>query len=149
MSEVLTIPAERFAGPPATRYVVPDSDVPAQSPNPHGRAGYPDGTVKSKAESLARLCRKMTPDVVELLHTIIKGEHPDANVSDQLKAAQLVLDRGYGRAVSVVEMSVTTQPRELKALTREELIRLANGEVLSLPVTVDGEVITVEQTVSD
>ena len=140
---------KRFPGPEATRFAVADSEPQKFPGQQYGRGGYPDGTVRQKAESLALMCRKMTPDVVELLHTIIKGDHPDANVSDQLKAAQLVLDRGYGRAVSVVEMSVTTQPRELKALTREELIRLANGEVLSLPVTVDGEVITVEQTVSD
>ena len=92
------------------------------------------------------MCRHMTTDVVALLHQIIKGEHPDATVADQLKAATLVLDRGYGRAVSVVEMHVTEAPKTVRQLSREELVQLANGEVLSLPVTIEGEVVTPSTT---
>jgi hypothetical protein len=129
----------RFPGPQATRF----------TPNPHGRHGYPNPEDRKNQASLSLMCRRMTPAVVELLHTIIKGEHPDATVGDQLKAVQLVLDRGFGRAVSVVEMTVTERPREVKQLTREELVRLANGETLVL----EGEFKeltpeTVEQTVN-
>lgn len=115
----------QFPGPQATRFPIV------------GRAGYPDGTVQQKAESLARMCRNMTGDVVALLHQIIRGEHPDAGVADQLKAAQLVLDRGYGRAVSVVEMTVTERPKDVRQLSREQLVRLANGEVVELDNVID------------
>jgi hypothetical protein len=116
------------------------SPTPRNAVSPNGRAGDP-----YKAEqrlSLAQMCRAMSEDVVLLLHDIVKGEHPDATVSDQLKAAQLVLDRGFGRAVSVVEMTVTEAPKTVRQLSREELVRLANGEVLSLPVTIEGECVT-------
>jgi hypothetical protein len=105
--------------------------------NPYGSNGLPDGKVLEHVESLARMCRKMTPDVVQLLHTIIKGEHPDATVGDRLKAAQLVLDRGFGRAVSVVEMHVTETPKDVRQLSREQLVRLANGEVIEIASTID------------
>jgi hypothetical protein len=88
----------------------------------------------------------MTPDIVALMHQIIRGEHPEATVGDQLKAAQLVLDRGYGRAVSVVEMNVTTTPKDVRQLSREQLVRLANGEVIELDAS---EYSTVEATVHD
>ena len=125
-------PVQFFPGPQVKRY----------SLNPYGRGGHPDGTVEEKAQSLALMCRNMTADVVALLHQIVKGDHPDASVGDQLKAAQLVLDRGYGRAVSVVEMRVSDSPKNVRQLSREDLVRLANGEVLSLPVTIEGELVT-------
>lgn len=130
-------PAHLFPGPSATRFV----------PNPYGRHGAPEGTNAQQAQSLALMCRQMTVDVVALLHTIVKGDHPDATVGDQLKAAQLVLDRGFGRAVSVVEMNVNHQSREIRTLSHEDLVRLANGEVLALPVTVEGRVVSGDETV--
>jgi hypothetical protein len=63
-----------------------------------------------------------------------------ARPADRLKAAEMVVDRGWGRPVTTVNME-TSDVAELRELTMEALLAIAAGQVPSLPVTLDGEVL--------
>jgi hypothetical protein len=97
-------------------------------------------------KTLAQYAREYTVEAVQVLAQVLRDNRHKP--SDRLKAAEYLLDRGWGKAVSVVQMEVngTTEIREL---TREALLALANGHTPALPVTIDGEAIPVSETVRD
>jgi hypothetical protein len=88
--------------------------------------------------TLASYAREYT---LEALETIV-GVMRDANArpADRAKAAEMIIDRGWGKAVSVVHME-TNDVAEIRELTRDALLAIANGHTPSLPVTIDGEIL--------
>ena len=121
-------------------------------PNPGGfKPGFDPRRVGGSrlfdGKTLAQLAREATPECVALLKGCITDE--EQKMSDRLRAAELMLDRGWGKAVSVIDMTVT-QSRNVRSLSNEELEAIARGESPRLPITVDGEaaeVLTAEITV--
>lgn len=95
-------------------------------------------------KTLAQIAREHTPEAIELLRSVIAD--PDEKTSDRLRAAEYLLNRGYGKPVSVVQMEVN-DTSEIRELTREALLALANGQAPNLPVTLDGEALAVPDTV--
>lgn len=96
----------------------------------------PDG------RTLASIARQYTEESVNVLVQVIRGELEGVKVGEQLRAAEILLDRGWGKAVSVVAMDVNDN-RELGSLSRAELMVIAAGAVI------DGEAtdITARNTV--
>jgi hypothetical protein len=86
--------------------------------------------------TLAQMARKRTPECLALLTKAMQGE--DVPWPVRVRAAEILLDRGHGKAVSVVEMNVTHN-RTLADLTMDELHALAAGEQPRMPITFDGE----------
>lgn len=98
----------------------------------------PDG------RTLASIARQYTEESVMVLVQVVRGEMEGVKVGDQLRAAEILLDRGWGKAVSVVAMDVNDN-RQMGTLSRAELMVIAAGAV------VDGQAtdITVPNTVND
>ena len=94
--------------------------------------------------TLAAMARVNTVEAIELIHSVIVDQ--SQKTSDRLKAAEYMLDRGWGKAVSVVQMEVN-DTTEIRELTRDALVALANGHAPHLPVTINGEAIPVPDTV--
>jgi hypothetical protein len=88
--------------------------------------------------TLSELARKRTPECINLLVRAMQGE--DVPWPVRVRATEILLDRGHGRAVSLVEMNVTHN-RDITSLTRDELRAIAAGHVPSTPITctVEGE----------
>lgn len=57
----------------------------------------------------------------------------------------MILDRGYGKAVSIIE----THSVPIQALSRDELRRIAAGELPRLPITIEGEAVDVTLAVAE
>lgn len=87
-------------------------------------------------KTLAQLAREATPECVALLRGCITDD--EQKMSDRLRAAELMLDRGWGKAVSIIDMTVTSN-RTLDSLTNAELEALARGETPQTPITIEGE----------
>jgi hypothetical protein len=96
----------------------------------------PDG------RTLAAVCRDYTYDALQMLVAVVQGE--EYELKDRLRAAETLLDRGWGKAVSVVAMDVTSS-RDIKELSRDELLALAQGGDARTPITYEGE--TVQEAV--
>ena len=95
-------------------------------------------------KTLAQYAREHTPEAIDVILGVLRDE--SARTQWRLKAAEYLLDRGWGKAVSVVQMEVS-DTHEIRDLTRDALLALANGQTPTLPVTVDGEAIPVSDTV--
>lgn len=96
--------------------------------------------------TLAAMARENTVEAIELIHSVIVD--PAQKTGDRLKAAEYMLDRGWGKAVSVVQMDIN-DTTEIRELTRNALLAIANGHAPNFPVTIDGEAITVSDTVRE
>lgn len=83
----------------------------------------PDG------RTLASIARQYTEESVNVLVQVVRGELEGVKVGEQLRAAEILLDRGWGKAVSVVAMDVNDS-REMGALSRAELMVIAAGAVI-------------------
>jgi hypothetical protein len=90
--------------------------------------------------TVAQMCRLQGPRSVEFLTRVRDDE--SAPLPSRIRAVELLLDRGFGRAVSIVDMQVTTH-RSLTSLSTEELEAIARGESPRLPITLDGEAVEV------
>lgn len=66
------------------------------------------------ARELGDLCRSLTRTAIAELENILLN--PDANVSAKIKAAEVILDRGYGKAQQVVEVNKPTDPQAVEKL---------------------------------
>jgi hypothetical protein len=95
-------------------------------------------------KTLAQLAREHTVEAIELIQSVVVD--PTQKTSDRLKAADHLLDRGWGKAPSfhLMEVNDTT---EIQELTRDALLAIASGHAPNLPVTVDGQAITVSDAV--
>jgi hypothetical protein len=104
---------------------------------------------KSKmSEGLSKKIRALVGDgdkLAHLLFAIANGSDPRAKVSDQLSAINMLLDRGWGKPVSSLEVSgevnvtniiQTLDTADLKDLVmlRERVIEHNDNLVIDLPV---------------
>jgi hypothetical protein len=92
-----------------------------------GRSGNPGGKPKALHE-LIELCRQHTPAVIKRLSEIVKNGEERAAVA----AAKELLDRGYGKAKQVVEVSrqdvKTMSDEELREKAREVIAKYATEQ---------------------
>lgn len=69
--------------------------VKGQSGNPRGRARTPP--------ELTEACRRLSTDAVSVLGAILRSKK--SRPQDRIRAAEVLLDRGYGKAAQTVELS--------------------------------------------
>lgn len=84
--------------------------------------------------TLASLARDYTEDAVNVLVSVVKGDMADVKVSDRIRAAEILLDRGYGKAKETVQLELTTS--NVTTLTRDQLRAIAAGAVIEGEATV-------------
>ena len=128
---------------------------PGQSGNPSGRpkgtrdlAGYvleTTGGGRELIDALVCLARGVLPDVA-----VQKGFRPrkDQQVrpADQLKAIEILLDRGFGRSPQQLDIAHSVSNRPLEHLSDETLRRLVESakgleEGSSVMIDEDGQVV--------
>lgn len=85
--------------------------------------------------TLSQMARKHARTCVALWLRAVRDEQLPFPV--RLKASELIMDRGYGKAVSVIE----THSRPIESLTLAELEAIAAGEQPRFPVTIEGEAV--------
>ena len=115
-----------------------------------------DKSPKSKlSEGLAKKVRALVGDgdkLAHLLFAIANGSEPQAKVSDRLSAINMLLDRGWGKPVSSLEVSgelnvtnviQTLDTADLKDLVslRARVIDHCDAMIIDVPVkdSFDGE----------
>ena len=76
-----------------------------------GQSGNPSGRPKRTAEEKDALeqIRKLAPGVPELLKSIMQDAK--ASPAYRLKAAEMILDRAYGKADAALRVDATVQPK--------------------------------------
>jgi DNA-binding MarR family transcriptional regulator len=120
------------------------SDRPWLRPWKPGESGNPAGRVPSFLD-LAVQVRQITGngrELVDLLLAIVRGEaidlpsrngdrapHPQRpNLNQRMQAAQLLLDRGWGRAKEVIELLGDATPEQQQQMRRALLESLTDDE---------------------
>lgn len=102
----------------------------------HGVIGAPGGFREGagrKPEWLIEKCRQAGPKVVEFLIKVATGENKEAAIKDRIKAAEVILDRGYGRPDQTIFTADITELASLPATSIPLLIHALEGtEVRSL-----------------
>lgn len=108
-----------------------------------------DKSPKSKlSEGLAKKVRALVGDgdkLAHLLFAIANGSEPQAKVSDRLSAINMLLDRGWGKPVSSLEVSgevnVTNVIQTLDTADLKDLVSLRarvlehnDGMIIDMPV---------------
>ena len=94
---------------------------------------------------LMQAARHLSHAALEVLHRAMLS--PTSKVSEQVAAASIILDRGWGRAPQSIHMDVTQRPSELCHLTTTELQVIASGQPLPRRVTlVEGELLDAESS---
>jgi hypothetical protein len=86
--------------------------------------------------TLAQMAREYGPECIDLWVKAMRDEELPWPV--RLKASEYIVDRGYGKAVSIIE----TQSRSLQSMTLAELEAIARGEQPRFPITIEGEAVT-------
>lgn len=92
-------------------------------PNPGGfKKGddprRPQGLVLSNGESFAKRARELGPDALEWWDTVWRDEsHP---ISTRLRASEMIVERGFGKAVSTLDINVNDN-RPINTYTTQEL----------------------------
>ncbi len=129
---------------------------PGQSGNPNGRprgtrdlAGYVLETTdggKELVDALVSIARGVMPNV-----PVQEGSRPRKNQqvrpADQLKAIEMLLDRGFGRSPQQLDIAHSVTDRPLEHLS-DDVLRMLVENVTQLKegsgvvVDVDGEVVT-------
>lgn len=71
--------------------------------------GNKTGGRKKMPEGLREMCRTLAPDAIETAQSIMYDKA--AKASDRLRAAEIILDRAYGKAPQAVSMDVTGPQR--------------------------------------
>lgn len=97
------------------KLATPASFKPGQSGNPTGRPKLPEDI-----KHVRELAREYTGEAVDALVSVLREGSAPAKVS----AAQVLLDRGWGKAEATVSMTIK---RDAKELTDDELAAIAAG----------------------
>lgn len=92
-------------------------------------------------KTLAQLARQHGPACLQFMRRAMDDE--GVPWKDRIRAAEIILDRGYGKAVSTLEVR---DVRPIQSLTRSELMAIASGVNPQLPITIDGEAVEVSST---
>lgn len=93
----------------------------------------PQGMRLHDGMTISALARQRGPECIELWTQAMRDERNPWPV--RLRASELIMDRGFGKAVSIIE----THSVPIQALSRDELRRIAAGELPRLPVTIDND----------
>jgi len=80
--------------------------------------------------------RELGPAVLDWWHTLWQNEQAPFPV--RLRASELIVERGFGKAASTIDINVNHRP--LNTLTIEELEAIANGEQPRFPIALDTDV---------
>lgn len=73
-----------------------------------GKSGNPGGRPKMPAE-LKEACKALTPDCINVLASIVNN--PKSRDGDRIKAAEVIMDRGYGKAIQSVDLDARNIPQ--------------------------------------
>ena len=123
-------------------------------PWPKGVSGNPTGRPKTP-KGLIEACRAATPKALHVLHEIIDrwlAGDSSVNATDAMKAADALMNRGYGTAPKVVHLTASeAEPEALAGSLNYERLTLAQKlqlEALMLlaarpeiPQTVEAQVV--------
>ena len=99
-------------------------------------------------KTLAQMARESTPEALDLVVSVVKGLDPrtgedkEYKIADRLKAAEYVLDRGWGKAVQAIHMDINAD-KDITQLTTQELLSIAAG------ATLEGECSSVPSNVQE
>ena len=83
--------------------------------------------------TLASLARDYTEESVNVLVSVVTGQMTDVRPSDRIRAAEILLDRGWGKPTETVQLELSAA--NVRGLTTTELMAIASG---ALP-PIDGE----------
>lgn len=115
---------------------------PGQKHSGSFRSGHdprrPQATKLYDGMTISQMARTRGPECLELWSSAMRDERNPWPV--RLRASELIMDRGYGKAVAVIE----THSRPIHSLSREELELIASGELPRLPITLEGEAVGAE-----
>jgi len=88
-----------------------------------GQSGNPSGRPKLPKE-MKRLFQKHTPEAIQLMVDIMRDE--DERTADRMKAAEFIVDRGYGKPAQRIEHSGDPEaPVSVKEMSDAQLAVLA------------------------
>jgi len=73
------------------------------------KGGNPHGGRKKLPEDLKQAFRDVCPQALETLRGIL--ENDEARDADRIRAAEIILDRGYGKAVQAVDLDGSAIPQ--------------------------------------
>lgn len=88
-------------------------------------------------KSFAQMAQEHAPECMALWVRAMGDE--DAPWPVRIRASELIVERAFGKAASVIDMQVTHN-RPLTALTDEELLRIITAEPARPALTWEGEV---------
>lgn len=91
--------------------------------------------------TLAQMARQHGPACLHFLRRAMDDEQ--VPWKDRIRASEIILDRGYGKAVSTLEVR---DVRPIQSLSRSELMAIASGANPQLPITIDGEAVEVSSS---
>jgi hypothetical protein len=94
--------------------------------------------VLPNGRTLASLARDYTEESVNVLVSVVNGSMADVKPSDRIRAAEVLLDRGWGKAKETVALELTAA--NVGGLTRAQLRAIAAG---ALNPPIEGEVTVV------
>jgi hypothetical protein len=79
---------------------------PTKGSFPKGKSGNPNGRAAKTEEerTLEAMCREKTPQALATILTIMETGESERN---RLTAAEMVIDRGYGKARQIVDANIT------------------------------------------
>ena len=101
---------------------------PGNDPKRFPSRRLPDG------RTLASLARDYTEESVNVLVSVARGEMTGVRPSDRVRAAEILLDRGWGKPKENVAVELTVN--SLPTLTRDQLRAIAAGALLP-PIDVE------------
>lgn len=86
-----------------------------------GQSGNANGRPKDNVDgyNLPAMCRLRTPDCVRLWGEVL--DDPSAPLRDRMRAAELLMDRAYGKPMQQAQIAVAHDARDAKSLTDDEL----------------------------
>lgn len=91
---------------------------------PLGAKANPNGRPKDNVGgyNLSQMCKIRTPDCVRFWERVLHDE--EAPLRDRLRASELLMDRGHGRAVQAIDVTTHKAPDDY---TRADLLAIALG----------------------
>lgn len=98
----------------------------------HPPRRLPDGT------TLASYARKYSAEAVDFLASVMRGQVPDAKVSERLRATEMLLDRGFGKPTETVQIDLSTDA--FTTMSDDQLRRIAAGALLP---PIEGEAVEI------
>jgi len=93
------------------------------------------GMVLQDGKTFAAKARELGADVLHFWDGLWRDEN--APLPMRLRASELIVERGFGKAASTLDINVN-DARQLNTLTIEELEAIANGEQPRFPIAMDG-----------